>query len=125
MLIKEISTQQGFNNLRSVWNALLQQSGSNTIFATFEWLYTWWEHFGQDKKLFILLAQEGEDVIGIAPLMIEEKKILRYVPIKVISFIGTGISDYADFIIVKEREKVITLFFEYLLKKKDYGIKLI
>ena len=124
MLIKEISTQQGFHSLRSIWNTLLQRSESNTIFSTFEWLYTWWEHFAQDKKLFILLAQDGENVIGIAPLMIEKKRILRYAPIKVISFIGTGVSDYADFIIVREREKVITLFFEYLKKKKWDEIEL-
>ncbi|MGR3303175.1 MAG: GNAT family N-acetyltransferase [Candidatus Scalindua sp.] len=56
--------------------------------------------------------------------MIEKRNILRYVPIKVISFIGTGISDYADFIIVENREKVLRLFFEYLLKKNSLWDKI-
>ncbi len=34
-----------------------------------------------------------------------------------VSFIGTGISDYADFIIVQKREKVLALVLEYILKK--------
>jgi len=118
IVIKQITAAGQFCELESVWNPLLEKSGSNNVFSTFEWLSTWWEHFGQDKKLFILLALDGEEVIGIAPLIIEKKRILRYAPLRVVSFIGTGISDYADFIIVKEREKVLNLFFEYLRKRK-------
>lgn len=105
--------------LGSIWNNLIHQSGSNTIFSTFEWLSTWWKHFGQDKELFILLAKKNEEIVGIAPLLIEKRKILKYFPIKVISFLGTGVSDYADFIITKERGKVLTLFLEYLKKIKS------
>lgn len=119
MQIKEITTKKEFYKLGSIWDILLQQSGSNTIFSTFEWLSAWWEHFGQDKELFILLAKENEEIVGIAPLMAEKRKILRIIPIKVISFLGTGISDYADIIIIREREKVLRLFLEYLKKNKD------
>lgn len=123
MQIREVTNKEGFYSINNIWNTVLQKSDSNIIFSSFEWLSIWWDCFGHNKELFILLAQEGEEVIGIAPLMIEKRRILRYLPIKVVSFIGTGITDYADFIIVKDREKILTLFFEYLLKKKDYGIK--
>ncbi len=119
IVIKSITQVDGFKKLSPIWNPLLQKSGSNNVFSTFEWLYTWWKHFGDERELSILLAKEGEEVIGIAPLMIEKKRILRYVPIKVVLFIGTGISDYSDFIIVKEREKVLNLFFEYLQKRRN------
>jgi len=118
MQLKEITTQKDFYSLSTVWNSILEKSGSNTIFSTFEWLYTWWENFGEGNKLFILLAQHGDKVIGIAPLMIGKRKILRYLPVREVSFIGTGISDYADFIIMDEREMVLSLFIEYLWKKK-------
>mgnify|MGYP000498213716 CR=1 FL=1 len=102
MQLKEITTQKDFYSLSTVWNSILKKSGSDSIFFTFEWLYKWWEHFGQGKKIFILLAQDEDEVIGIAPLMIGKRKILRYLPVREVSFIGTGISDYADFIIMDQ-----------------------
>ena len=116
--VRSITETDLFLELKPFWNPLLEKSGSNNIFSTFEWLSTWWEHFGQDKKLFVLLAMDGEEVIGIAPLIIEKRRILRYAPLKVVSFIGTGVSDYADFIIVKKREEVLRGFFEYLGEKR-------
>jgi len=119
MQIKAITTQKDFYNLSTLWNTLLEKSGSNTIFSTFEWLSTWWEYYGHDKKLFILLALDSDEIIGIAPLTLEKSRILRYVPWRVVSFIGSGkISDYADFIIVRRREEVLKGFFEYLGEKR-------
>ena len=105
--INSITHLDCFKKLEPVWNILLARSSSNTIFSTFEWFFTRWDHFGEDKKIFILLAQDGEEFIGIALLMIEKRRILRYVPVKVLSFIGTGLSDHADFIIGRSREELL------------------
>ncbi len=118
MILTEINSDERFSSLKDIWNQVLEKNNFGTIFSTFEWLNTWWECFGQDNKLFILLAQDKEEIIGIAPLMIEQRKILRCVPIKAISFIGTGISDYADFIIKVERKAVLNSFFKYIWKNK-------
>lgn len=118
--VSEVNNIPDLNKLNDVWNSLLEKSGSNTIFSTFEWLSIWWEYYGNDKKLFVLLALDGKEVIGIAPLMIEKRRILRFAPLRVVSFIGTGVSDYADFIIEKKREEVLKIFFEYLKKSKRF-----
>src|SRR2546427_4482076 len=46
--------RSGFEKLREEWNELLQASASNCLFLTWEWLYTWWKHLSEDRRLFII-----------------------------------------------------------------------
>jgi len=113
MKIRLIDTIKEFKTLEPYWNNLLHMSGSDHIHLTFEWMWVWWNHFGDENKLFILEASDDDQVIGIAPFCISKNKISfkNFIPIKRIAFIGSGISDSLDFIIIKEYKKVIELFF--------------
>jgi hypothetical protein len=62
------------DQLENVWNKLLERSGSNTIFLTFEWISTWWKNFGAHHRLFIALVRKENEVIGIFPLMITQRE---------------------------------------------------
>jgi len=114
MKIIEINKVKDFIELKETWNKILEKSG-NDVFSTWEWLTIWWKHFGQDKQLLILLAEENNKVIGIAPFMYSVRKILG-VSQGIIEFIGSGNkhSAYLDFIIAEKHEKCIQMFFEYL-----------
>ena len=112
--IEVINNFDDLFRLKAIWDDLLKQSGSATPFLTFEWLTTWWDCYGNDKQLFILIAQDEGEIVGIAPIYIEKKVYFKLIPLKKICFLGTGISDYHDFIIVKNREQVLTAFFNYL-----------
>jgi len=103
--IEIISDESRFAALEPVWNELLQQSGSNIVFLTFEWLSTWWQHFASGNQLFILVARKDGTVVGLAPLMIRGKDGFRD-----LTAIGGKSSDYKDFIIVDEenRESILT-----------------
>jgi CelD/BcsL family acetyltransferase involved in cellulose biosynthesis len=105
--INEINTREGLEGLRGEWNRLLTVSEVNTIFLTHEWVTAWWRGFGEEKKLFILLVKDNERLIGIAPLMIEDRKI---------RFIGAPMSDYCDFIVSEAKEAVLGEVYKYILK---------
>ena len=90
--------QTTFEELKEIWKELLQKNEVNEVFLTYEWLTTWWNVYGKDKQLLLLKITDNNEVIGIAPLMIENK---------VIKFIGDPHSDYHDFIICKNKEWTI------------------
>lgn len=117
MEIKRISKEEDFFKLKDNWNSLLQESGSENIFLTWEWLYNWWNVFKQkNDELFILLGSEGSKIVGIAPFYISNN---RY---KEIHFLATGIvcSEYLSFIVTKENRKNFSIeVFEYLSKNSD------
>lgn len=94
--IEEITDFQSLLSLEKEWNEVLHHSDSNSVFLTFEWVTTWWKHFGQDKELFIQLVQDGGKIIGIVPCMI--RRVWRKTShLKKIEFIGTGVAPWGGF----------------------------
>lgn len=138
MKLSEVNNFRDFIALKDAWNDLLQRS-NHTVFSTWEWLSTWWIHFGNNRRLIILLAEEDNRLIGVAPLMYSVHSMFGLRQGK-IEFVGTGpvtnaafimedrardlngndrIVNYADFIIEKGHENCLPLFFDYLQNLRE------
>ncbi len=96
-----------FERLRCEWTALLDSRPSSNIFLTWEWLFTWWRHLAEGRRLSILVIREGGELIAIAPLCIAAPAFFRARPFPSIQFLGTGSagSDYLDLIVRPGREQ--------------------
>lgn len=105
-MIEIIEDTARFRDLKDEWSGLLDDSGSDCLFLTWEWLYTWWTHLSQGRRLFILAVRSGRDLIAIAPLAVRPPEPERLVPFRLLEFLGTGIvgSDYLDLIVRRENE---------------------
>jgi len=99
--IETIADAAGFRALRDEWTRLLERSASDCIFLTWEWLHTWWEHFGTSRGLALIAVRQGDELIGLAPLWIKRVRLGRLVPFRMFEFLGTGSvgSDYLDVIV--------------------------
>jgi CelD/BcsL family acetyltransferase involved in cellulose biosynthesis len=95
LTINKINTRAGFEDLRSTWASILAQSGNDGIFLTWEWMKTWWDIFGAERDLWILLGYDGEELIGIAPLMRTTTRICG-IPLRSIELIGSGYESLPD-----------------------------
>ena len=83
--------EESFETVEEEWERILPQCPANTIFVTPWWQKTWWNHFGGDSEMRILSVRKGEEIVGIAPLMLNDK---------VLSFLGdTDLFDYHDFLV--------------------------
>lgn len=95
-----------FSDMQSEWNDLVERSDCYSPFLLWEWLYPWWEVFGEDKELFIVTARRGQRLEGVAPLMVGLRRG-RKVDRRALAFIGTGEraeGDYFDFIVASDEE---------------------
>lgn len=122
MKIKEINRLEDFLALEKEWNNFLETLDLIPIFCTWEWLSTWWKHFKKNKRLLVLLAEENNEIVGIAPLMFSVDDIYGF-RIGKIEFIGTPNSGCQDFILGERPEECIRLFLAYLdkyLEKRTY-----
>ncbi|UCD17986.1 MAG: GNAT family N-acetyltransferase, partial [Candidatus Zixiibacteriota bacterium] len=103
--VDTVTTIRAFDELRPVWDELLSESDFNTIFQTFEWQRAWWENFGEDHNLCILVVKSDGKAVGIAPLM--QSTYSRWGRKgKTIRFIGSPSADYSDFIGGNKRQIV-------------------
>jgi CelD/BcsL family acetyltransferase involved in cellulose biosynthesis len=97
--ISEITDARQLASLAEEWQALADRAPEATLFQTWEWQSTWWRHYGRGR-LWVLAAREAGALVGLAPLYIS-----RYygVPLRRVAFIGTGASDYLDFLALADR----------------------
>jgi len=87
MKIWEVTNEQNLLNLRYDWDSLLKESPSRSVYLSFEWMYTWWRHFGRGQ-LFILVAESNGKPRCIAPFMRTSERFMgiQYTRIR---FIGS------------------------------------
>lgn len=68
------------------WDRLA--AGAGHVFASREWLATWWRHFGGDRRRLIAGVREGHDLVAVVPLYEWRGRGLP-----VLRLIGHGVSD--------------------------------
>ena len=98
---------------RAAWTALLERAGTFTPFQTFEWHAAWWQVFGDGFEPFVLCVEDAGELIGIAPLMLTERRLLGR-RLRVAHFIGLYQSDYCDFILDEDRPDALGLMLDWL-----------
>lgn len=119
--IERINTLAEFGSLREEWNCLLAASGSESIHLRHEWLYTWATHFLTNKDLLVLRIREGNESIGFVPLQLRTIRLKGMLPYRQVLFLGDPESDFSDFILTRDRERVLRTIFTTLNKRMQWG----
>ena len=118
--IKVIDSMSKWVALHKAWNDLLEKSRSNTVFLTWEWLYTWAEQYlGENRQLLIVCVHKDGELIGAAPWYINKmrSKILTFRQLEFLGTPETG-SDYLDVIITRGKEREVThCIYNYLFNE--------
>jgi len=126
-VVKVISDLKGFESLLEIWNSLLPKcQDDSSIFLTYEWLRTWWRHFGEGKKLNILLIEKECQVIGIVPLMKAEYR-MGLARVHLLETIGSTNANYVWLTKPENRQEAITAVLAYLkeeLAKNKLALRL-
>lgn len=114
-LILKVREITDFDCLREQWNRLLKGNlvGDN-VFLTWDWLFTWWNHFGEQRKPLILAIEDNSEILALAPLMLSKYNLPGFGTLKKIEFIGTRHSDYNNFIVLNQEKECLKLITNYL-----------
>ncbi len=101
--------ESGFDALKDEWNGLLKRSRFDTIFLTWEWQTTWWQHLGRSRgPLYILAGRDAGGGAGPGPLVAIIPLYLQEDGGQVLQVVGCiEVSDYLDLIIESGREEEI------------------
>ena len=112
MRIETYTDLSGFDALRDEWNDLLKRSTFDTLFLTWEWQKTWWEHLGEGDLFLVTMRDDEGHLVGIAPLY----HTISASGESKLNIVGcVDVSDYLDIIAVQGRErKVYDTLLDYL-----------
>lgn len=87
-----ISTTEQFDELQDQWEEL-QNNTNTSFFMTFDWMRTWWTHYGDENfELFIFtfFCKDINEIVGIAPFVIQRETGPFGLPTSKLRFLGTG-----------------------------------
>ena len=90
-------TQETFATLTSYWTDSKYKLKWEPIFVLPVWLEVWWRVLGSGAEPYLGVVWQGEEILGIAPLILRNKTA---------SIIGSAdVCDYLDFVVTPGREK--------------------
>lgn len=72
--------------MRDEWDAFVERTGGD-IYSTLDWCQTWWEFYGDGRRLEIVLVRQGEELVGIFPFF-HEKQWLGGMPLHLVRLVG-------------------------------------
>lgn len=122
--VRIYETLADIETLRSDWDQLLCEFRGATTFSSWEWLAPWWRTFGE-RRLLLLMAflDESSRLVGLAPLLVEKRKLSPLVHAQVVRFWGdgSGDSDNLDFPVrVGYEDEVAGALLNYLEKESNH-----
>jgi len=117
----QVSTVQDletFGDIREDWASLLEQSPNRDIFLTWEWLFTWQKHLGGRGRLWLVTARIGDELVGIAPLMLN--KIKKHgMEMKLLNSLGSPHIDVGGFIVKNNDPQIYLELCNHIIRQKN------
>ena len=108
MAILELQQVDELSRFGPGWNQLLLKSLDNHPFLTYEWLSSWWRHFGKGRELKLFTA-ESEGAVSLAiPVMYSTREIFGSRRCKA-SFAAAPDSDYQVFLVTDFQQSARTV----------------
>jgi CelD/BcsL family acetyltransferase involved in cellulose biosynthesis len=118
LCVQTISDYSDFLQLEPIWNRLVESTAMDHPFLTHEWVRIWWDSFGADASLHILLLKAGTEPIAIAPFMLAHDRVYGF-KMRRLRLIHNDHTPSCDFIMVRSAKEVYRAVWSSLLKQKE------
>jgi CelD/BcsL family acetyltransferase involved in cellulose biosynthesis len=122
--IRVLTRPEEFESLAPIWDRLLENCrDESSMYLSLDWLATWWQYFGEGKRLNLLLFERDDKVIAIVPLA---RNLYRVGPFKLdaLESITWTSCNYVGLVLPEHRDEVTAALLGYL-KQNLHGVGLI
>lgn len=116
--VQRVSDYRAFLDLEPIWNRLTDDAGIDHPFLRHEWVRTWWESFRHEGRLHILIVKEDDDILGIAPLMIDEGRMYG-LKVRRLQGLANVYTERFDFILGKKPAEACRAIWSHLRRHAD------
>jgi CelD/BcsL family acetyltransferase involved in cellulose biosynthesis len=102
LVTEEIRGDAAMAKMAREWDDLLHNGRCGGFFQTWEWVMCCRRHFGAGKPLSLITVRDDGKLVGLAAM---ETTLMYGLPLRRLQFIGTGTSDYLDFLLLDGYEE--------------------
>ena len=75
LTVETITDERVFRALQAEWDDVVDRAQIGHPFLCHDWLRTWWECFGADAQLHLIVVRAGGRIVAIAPLLFERARM--------------------------------------------------
>ena len=119
-----VDTEKTFRSLGEVWNRLARGAGGS-VFFQHEWFDAAWAWRKKGSSLFVLLAWEEDEPVGILPL-VSVREESPFLALRSLEFLAVPDTQFCDLIAAPEdRSRVAEVFCAELHKKRKEWDRLV
>ena len=68
--LSKLTSFSDLNAIAGEWDEFISQSGSDIYFTT-DWLAVWWDHYGENRRLYAFAIHHENEMIAALPFMVE------------------------------------------------------
>jgi CelD/BcsL family acetyltransferase involved in cellulose biosynthesis len=118
-----VEVVQQLGPLRAEWEALLSDSATDTIFASWLWCDAWLQHFGAEETPRVLVVRDAaQQLAGIAPLSLRTVKA-GPLTLQHLQFIGASAPvEHFDFIVRRGRETEVLPLLLTAIEQMEFDV---
>src|SRR5262245_4428509 len=111
--VETITDLRSFATLESEWNEVLERANVSHPFLRHEWMRVWWECFGANRQLNVLLVRAGARIVAIAPLVLDTAQMYG-MTVRRLGFLHNDHTPRADFIIAERHDACYRALWRFL-----------
>ena len=116
--VETITDWPAFLRLEASWNDAVARAEISHPFLRHEWLRTWWECFGEGRRLNVFIVRSGTRIHAIAPFMRESAEMYG-VPIRRLRLWHNDQTPRADIILVDGADDSYRAIWNAILAQRD------
>jgi CelD/BcsL family acetyltransferase involved in cellulose biosynthesis len=95
IVVQFLASARDFAEVAPEWNRLHEQCITASVFNSWIWQYQWWQAYGADQPLRLLVALEGGEAVGVLALYIQTVEVMG-VPVRLLRLVGSGGDTHPD-----------------------------
>lgn len=118
--VNEITSADRFFELRGDWDAVLGRCIDNSVYLTWEFMVNSVKHLEKGKRLRILCIEDGDKIIGIAPLAQSRRSLRGWLGYEVVEPLAYWHNDFNGLILAERAQECLSLFLSYLYEQNDW-----
>ncbi len=104
--VEVVTKPAGLEALRESWASLARRAAPANPFIHPDWIISWWQAFGANRRLYVLAAWRGPELVGVLPLALTDR--WRYgIRVRVL---GATVNDHSprfDLLVAPETSGVV------------------
>ena len=123
LTVEVVDTAAGFDLLHDEWNTAAAAAANPNVFLTWEWLHTWWRHFGEDRsgaRLHVVLVRDDEGIVAAAPWF-RARPGVGPVHATVLQQISHDAGDYGGIVLVRRHDEAVDALLTHLAGETSSG----